>query len=259
RLLREYSGIPDDKIDAHVEAIRTEAFNVSPYPCIGMFQFLNLHLNTAPVYSEVLDRLKSKNKKFLDLGCCLGQEISQLVFDGAPSENMYGSDLHRGFFDVGYELFQDRDALRTTFIAADIFDSSDMSTLAALRGKMDIIYTGAFFHLWSLEEQERAATQVLRLLTPRPGSMIIGRQTGNDEAGPFSRAGDTSGRTHYRHNAESWTELWNRVGEVIGVKLVVEAELSAPEYTLSASAEGQSPEIQRKITDKGLRFVVRRA
>ncbi|KAK3322624.1 hypothetical protein B0H66DRAFT_554854 [Apodospora peruviana] len=260
KLLREYSGIPDAKINSHVEAIRLEAFQVCPYPCIGMFQFLDLSLSSmTSIYAEVLQRLKTGNK-FLDLGCCLGQEIRQLVFDGAPSANTYGVDLYGGFFAVGYKLFADRDRLQTTFIAADIFDELSPLATTQLAGQIDIVYVGAVFHLFSLQEQEMMAVRLVQLLAPRAGSLIIGRQSGSEEAGEFSRAGDKNGKSHFRHNPQSWRELWDRVGERTGSKWhVEEADLSAPEFGLSsAAAEGMSAEIRNKMSAKGLRFVVRR-
>lgn len=79
-----------------------------------MYQFLDLSLMTTDVYQEVLERVKH-GENFLDLGCCFGQEIRQLVFDGAPSANTYGSDLWSDFLSIGYELFKDKDRLQTTF------------------------------------------------------------------------------------------------------------------------------------------------
>jgi hypothetical protein len=55
---------------------------------------------TSDIYQQVLERVKN-GENFLDLGCCLGQEIRKLVFDGAPSVNTYGSDLHGEFISVG--------------------------------------------------------------------------------------------------------------------------------------------------------------
>lgn len=186
---------------------------------------------TMDVYPEVLERVKG-GAKFLDLGCCLGQEIHQLVLDGAPSANTYGCDMYGGFFPAGHELFHDGNGkLQTTFIEADAFDASPGSPLAALASQIDIVYTGAFFHLFGLAEQEQLAASVARILAPRAGSLIIGRQTGSEEAGEFSRGGDTSGHTRFRHSPQSWKELWDRVGAATATAWRVEADLSQPEYT----------------------------
>jgi hypothetical protein len=69
-------------------------------------------------------------------------------------------------------LFKDQDRLQTTFIAADIFENT--SKLTELEAKINIIYTGAFFHPFfgGLEEQKKIAARVAQLLAPRPGSMV---------------------------------------------------------------------------------------
>ncbi|KAN0095788.1 hypothetical protein V8E51_016499 [Hyaloscypha variabilis] len=251
RLLYQYSGIPNEEMDDHIETIRTMALKVCPYPCIKMYRFMDISIATLPIYPEILDRTKNGDK-FLDLGCCLGQEIRQLVFDGTPSKNTYGSDLYGGYFPVGYKLFKDQDRLQTTFIAADIFDNT--SKLTELEGKINIIYTGAFFHLFGLEEQKKIAARVVQLLAPRPGSMVCGQQSGNEKPGEYGRKGDTSGRKSFRHNPQSWKELWDHVGEITGSKWDVEADLDSPEFALQ-TPEGQK---QTEKGPQGLRFVVKR-
>jgi hypothetical protein len=219
-----------------------------------MFQFLDVSMATMVIYPEVLERVKN-GERFLDLGCCLGQEIRKLVFDGAPSACTYGSDLWGDFFSVGYELFKDKDKLQTNFVAADVFE--DSSPLTDLAGKMNIIYTGAFFHLFSLEDQEKIALRVVQLLVPQPGALIVGRQSGSEVSGEFAKSGDKSGRKHFRHNAQSWKELWDRVGERTGSRWLVEADLNLPEFTLSGP-ETKSPEIRNKMQARGLRYTVKR-
>jgi hypothetical protein len=52
--------------------------NKFPYPCIGLFRFLDFSIRKSPVYDEVLQRVKN-GQKFLDMGCCFAQDIRALV------------------------------------------------------------------------------------------------------------------------------------------------------------------------------------
>ncbi|UKZ78342.1 hypothetical protein TrVFT333_006079 [Trichoderma virens FT-333] len=255
KLLHEYSGIPDEKVRNHIESIKQKALQVRHYPCIRRYRFLELILMTTEVYQEILERVKNGDK-FMDLGCCFGQEIRKLVHDGAPSVNTYGSDLWGEYLSMGYELFKDKDRLQTTFIAADIFD--DSSPLAKLSGQMNIIYVGDFFHLFSLEEQEEIAVRIVHLLAPQPGSLIIGRQSGGETALEYSRAGDMSGRRQFQHNPQSWKQLWDRVGDKTGSKWSADVGL-CQEFKFKPSATlDTSGEVQRLMKAKGLRFTIRR-
>src|SRR5688572_21633615 len=102
-----------------------------------MFRFLELGMMTTYEYEDILERTK-RGEKLLDLDCCFGQGIRQLVFDSAPSVNTYGSDPWGDFLSIGYELFKDRDRLQTTFITADVFD--DSSPLTNLAAQMNIVF-----------------------------------------------------------------------------------------------------------------------
>jgi SAM-dependent methyltransferase len=219
-----------------------------------MSRFLDLSMMTTDIYPEVLERIKH-GENFLDLGCCLGQEIRKLVFDGAPSTNTYGVDLCEEFLAIGYELFKDKDRLQTTFIAADVF--AGFSRLTELAGQMNIIYTGDFFHLFNLEDQEKIAVKVIQLLVPQPGSLILGRQSGNEDPGEYLRSGDTSGRKHFRHNPQSWKEMWDRVGVKTESRWSVNANLRFLEFPSSAM-DGMSTVKQNGEGPKGLRYHIKR-
>ncbi|KAJ9249617.1 hypothetical protein DTO207G8_6591 [Paecilomyces variotii] len=244
-LLEKYSGIPADKITEHVKKVRDRAFAIFPYPCIGMFRFLDLSIPTSPYYNEVIERLRA-GEIFLDLGCCFGQELRQLAFDGAPSENLYGSDLRLDFMELGYDLFLDKDKLKSRFIASDIFDPAS-ALLKELSGKVDIIHTGSFFHLFDWDQQVAIAKQAVSILRHRPGSLIVGRQVGHVEAKEDPRRSGAGLR--YKHNPESWQKLWDQVGSETGSKWKVEAYAEPFNHGM------------RLVHDEGtirLRFAVRR-
>lgn len=111
----------------------------------------------------------------LDLGCCFGQDIRKLVYDGAPSENITGSDLDAGFIDLGYDLFRDKNKLKSTFKTGDFFAPEK----AGLEdGSFDFVHASSFFHLFNLDEQADAIARCLCLLKRKPGSALFGRQVG---------------------------------------------------------------------------------
>lgn len=206
QLLEMYSGIPAKDVFDHVVKVRDEAFKIFPYPCIGQFRFLEPSFSELrEEYDEIVKRL-SEGQKLLDMACCFGQTIRQLVAGGAPSENIYGSDLQSGFIELGYKLFKDQGKLQTEFLVADIFDPS--SALTTVKGEVDIIFAGSFFHLWGYEKQIEVSKAVAGLLRPVPGSMILGRQIGAITA--IERTSATG--TMYRHNVESFRRMWEEIG-----------------------------------------------
>ena len=223
-LLQSYSSIPPDQQLKHITTLRDRAYTHHPYPCLGRFRFLELDLALHPLYNTVLlPLLKSTSPPvFLDLGCCLGQDVRKLLFDlgaiadGAARGNVYGADLKPEFIDVGYEMFLDGAKLpRTQFVApADVFDESEGNALSVLDGKVGVLNCSAVFHLFGLEKQKLVARRCLRLLR-REGLngedkkvLILGCQTANVNAGEYSRA---NGTVRVRHNEESWRKMWEEV------------------------------------------------
>jgi SAM-dependent methyltransferase len=246
-LFEKYSKVPSTEVVAHIKHVRDEAFKIYPYPCLGNWGFLNFTIGKGPAYQEALYRIKT-GEQFLDLGCCMGQDVRKLVHDGAPSENMYASDLKANFWDFGYDMFLDKSSLKTQFIEADIFDAN--SELEQLDGKINIVNAASFFHLWDWDAQVKAATRVVKLLKPTSGSMIVGRQGAKAEAGSFAHL--SKEQTAFWHNPESWSKMWKQVGDKTGTKWEVEATLG--EEDLSKTMNSQLvPAGTRFMT-----FVVRR-
>ncbi|KAM3079408.1 hypothetical protein ACMFMG_005840 [Clarireedia jacksonii] len=180
-LLENYSKIPSSEVESHIYDIRTRAWETFPYPCIGGFRFLDLAISSFPYYPTLLSRLSSTETKFLDLGCCFGQEIRKIVHDGAPSEKLHGCDLRSEFFDLGYDLFKDKDTLKTTFFSADIFDEEN-ENMKKVEGDIDFVYAGSFLHLFGWDEQVKICKRLARILK-KEGSVVMGRQVGELTAG----------------------------------------------------------------------------
>jgi hypothetical protein len=215
-----------------------------------MFGFLTLNIPELPVYDEIVQRLRG-GEKLLDLGCCFAQELRRLVCDGAPSENLYGADLHDGFFTVGYRLFNDKTKLKSRLMAADIFDPN--SKLRQLDGQMDIIHAGSFYHLFSWDQQVQAVKRTVEHLKQCPGSMVVGRHAGDTEPGEKARPGKLGSR--YRHNAETWAELWRQVGRETGTTWQVKVDELADESYFRDSAVTYSD--WKPETTRRLQFVMR--
>ncbi|KAL2826215.1 hypothetical protein BDW59DRAFT_161054 [Aspergillus cavernicola] len=218
-ILEKYSKVPADKIVSHVNEVRDRAFVVFPYACIGQFSFVELSIAASPCYPEMLERVK-KGHKLLDLGCAFGQELRQLIFDGAPPENLYGSDIQQDFLNLGYELFLDRTTLpEFQLIAADILDKQS-ALFTRLAGKLNIAYISLFLHVFDFETQVSVAENVLDLLAAEPGSLIVCRVTACRDQNVLTA---TKGRMpYYYHDLASWERLWDQVARNTGLKLSID-------------------------------------
>ena len=163
-----------------------------------------------------------------------------------PSINVRTSE----FWELGHELFR---STATTFpvhfVSGDIMDPSFLSlaptlptssnaepraalalssvrSLNELHGHVSAIFTGAFFHLFTEEDQLQAARQVASLLSPESGSIIFGQHAALAEKGLRAQQKTIGGqgtRRMFCHDPDSWAEMWNDVFEEGTIK--VEAEL----------------------------------
>lgn len=131
------------------------------------------------------------------------------------------------FWDIGQKLFNSTpNTFPVPFLSGDIFDPaflkpdapiytplpsspsslSSVKTLTELRGHVSAITISHVFHVFSTEaEQLQLARALASLLSPQPGSMIIGLQSGLSEKGV--RKGFSLDM--FSHSPESWTALWD--------------------------------------------------
>ena len=194
---------------------------------MGQFWFVTLGLSEHPSYAALLARLRtSPSPKLLDLGTCLGQDLRKLAFDGVPLDSLYGADVFPEYETIGYELFQDQAKFQAHFIQGDLFDDSSLSRLAETRGTWDIVSTIMVLHIWDWDDQVAACKRILKLLKPQKGNLIIGSQTGLTEAKkqplkpPYAKPGED--RYVYRHNLDTFREMWDQIQKDEGISLKVE-------------------------------------
>ena len=154
------------------------------------------------------------------------------------------------FWDLGHELFRSSPAtFPAHFLPGDIFDpaflslapplpttastSDDSSPLDApalstvtslneLRGRVSALFTGAFFHLFTFDQQQHIARLLAGLLSPLPGSMLFGVQGGRATKGLWTPG---QGTELHAHSPESWREMWEGVFGEVGARVEVRARL----------------------------------
>jgi SAM-dependent methyltransferase len=223
QILESYAGIPPDQVLTHVQTIRDQAWELYPYPCMGMFSFIHMHISKKPDYPTVLQRLLHNNETLLDLGCAFGQELRTLVAAGVPPTNLFGLDISDGFIELGFELFRDKATMAPQFVVADLLAGTTLP--APLDGELDIIFSASFFHLFGWDDQLALSKRVVAMLKPKAGSMIFGHQLGQAKARESPVPDVPSGKIYF-HDPESFEAFWRLVGEQTGTQWKVQVNSS---------------------------------
>ena len=164
-----------------------------------------------------------------------------MVYDGAPSASLYGVDIEGVFISLGYELFMDQIKLESTFMAGDIFDMD----LTSIQGKIDIVQVSAFFHLFTRSRQLLAVQTMISLLRPEPGSVVIGASLGSLIPAEYELA--AGGPMSFRHNPESFAELWKEAAFSSGSQWKVDGSLDTVGLVGNEHMPWAEPNIRRFV------------
>ncbi|KAI1752890.1 hypothetical protein F4782DRAFT_498964 [Xylaria castorea] len=219
-MLENYSKIPREEQLEHVHRIRDKAWNLRAWPCIGLGIWLTPQLRRQTFYPEILEQVKA-GAVVMDIGTFIGHDIRRLVYEGAPSKNLYGIDIVN-HFETGYDFFRDRDTFDGHFIEADFINSSASPELTALKNnKVDIIVISQVLHQWNWINQVNAA-KVLSEFT-RPGTWVVGNQAGNAVPQAVSLPGMPT--PIYRHSPDSFIKMWDEVGAATATQWETQATL----------------------------------
>ncbi|KAH8693009.1 hypothetical protein BGW36DRAFT_399749 [Talaromyces proteolyticus] len=234
KLLHEYANIELEDMEHHVKIIARKGWDILRYPCFQKFLFLHLDLSRSPVYNRILKEIQAGNL-FLDLGCGLGQDIRRLVQDGAPAEHLIGLDLERDYINLGFELFNDQQKLRSVFLAQDF--AEDTPEISRLAKRIKIINSGYFMHLWNWEKQLNAAKRMIQLVLPGSGSIICGVHFGSQSAGMWKNV-PPGFEEMFLHNRESLSKLWNQAEKETKTSWKFECVEEDDEYCRDLDPEG---------------------
>ena len=211
--------------------------------------WLRSTLSHSPAYESILSSLKAGGQ-YLDVGCFIGQDMRRLVYDGGPSDRLYGVDIVNFWDPIGFDMFRDRDKFRGKFIESS-FLAEDNLELGALEGQVDVIFIAQVLHQWTRGDQVKA---VERLCTfSKPGTILAGNQVGNIQAQEVAGPGGANVPL-WRHDVKSWKDLWAEACKSTGMEWEVEAWLRSWEEM------GWDPAIEKFMTagDGFLEFVCTR-
>ncbi|PQE20891.1 methyltransferase domain-containing protein [Rutstroemia sp. NJR-2017a BBW] len=211
QLLQTYSNVPPEEVLPHINKIRDKAWKIRSHMCTGQGIFLIPSMPGHPQHSTILSRLKN-GATLVDVGTFIGQDLRQLVVDGAPSNNMYAVDIVN-HWDTGYEMYRDRDNFHAHYIECDILKPNP--ALKELNGKMDIIWITHVLHQWTWEGQVLAAKTLVDL--SRVGTIVAGYQVGAIVA-MFAPRTELMKGDSFLHDPESFARMWDEVGAETGSK-----------------------------------------
>lgn len=188
-----------------------------------------------------MERLK-QGGMLLDVGCGYGQNVRKLVHDGAPSTNVFGTDLSGHLVECGFDYFLDRDRLGSNFLVCDMLNpESEIRKFSV--GKFDVIFASYFFHVWGWDKQLEVMRGVAMLLKPSAGSLLIGFQVGApgrprelDEK--YGEVGRLSRFQQFQHDEESFRAMWDEIERSTGTKWSVQAFRDFPSHLKPIDEEG---------------------
>ncbi|KAJ3752951.1 hypothetical protein EV360DRAFT_97225 [Lentinula raphanica] len=187
-------------------AVQMKAFALRfPDPCIRIFKFTRLKLGQLPAYPRLLKLGKERKDAILvDLCCCFGNDVRKAIQDGLPlwlqtfAEVRDCDILHPGFL------------MPVVPFTKETLPTTSIPSLSALHGYVSAVFTGAFFHLFNEEQQELIVRMLAGLLSPEPGSLVLGVQGGISSSKGIS---GTTGHNYqmFCYSSQSWKELWEGI------------------------------------------------
>jgi len=181
-------------IQQKVIEIGRNALAIYAYRCISQGRFAVSRMNLNFGYQKYLKNSQLSHLKIIDIGCCFGTDIRQLLLDGASISNITALDQYGDFWKLGLDLFDDQrydsDLFKANiFIEASLLSDDFYSKLGSFlghdpKGYYDVVYMGSVLHLLSYQEIERFIEAACSLL--KSGGVYFGQNVGVTHDGYIS-------------------------------------------------------------------------
>jgi hypothetical protein len=85
---------------------------------------------------------------------------------------------------------------------------ASLTSLIPLHGHVSAIHASGFFHLFNEEKQLQVARTLASLMSPLPGSIILGQHVALPEKGIGTELLGAKGHM-FCHSPQSWEEMWD--------------------------------------------------
>lgn len=176
RFLSRYLKDPDrDSVTQRCDHVVEKVQDLHVYRTIRSLNWLLPQVDRLAVYKQIRSTFTDNYPPHVvELGCCFGTDVRQLLLDGLPSENILVVDLFPGYWDLGFDLFQDRARLRCQSAFCDA--SKPASELAPFREKYDVAYALLVLHVFDQVGSVGFLTSTFNLLAP--GGTFFGTTVG---------------------------------------------------------------------------------
>jgi hypothetical protein len=139
----------------------------------------------------------------------VGTDVRQFLLDGGDANGtnkIIAVDLEQKFIDLGQDLYRGPTP-GIEFRTTNLLDPTD-SKVDDLAGKVNLLYTGAVFHLFSESQQRVFAEKISSLLATTGEVTVFGAHRGAQVVGARPHR---AGGILFSHSPESWKELWTEI------------------------------------------------
>jgi predicted TPR repeat methyltransferase len=202
-------SIPSTKqIKEFIQTAYIQALATYPYRCVKELRFIRPRILNHPKYAQLIaDKAELKHKKILDIGCCMGVDLRQMILDGADYNNVLGVDIQQNFLNIGMdEMFFDRNIMQNRFTVANILETQQTNAILNnfVQNGVDIIYVGSVYHLLDEKQCEVLSRNICCYL--KPGGIVLGRTNGQlDNNSPVQKH-------RFLHSQQSLHKLLEQTG-----------------------------------------------